>query len=92
MTKLLVVVVCLLAAPVHSWLPVRAVRSVGRRSSALTPLEAKPVPKAPLSPEPKNEGIEPKYLAALGVFLAACVFDFFRMHGGVAPWQEGGFL
>lgn len=47
---------------------------------------------APEEPEPKQGGIEPKYLAALGVFLAACVFDYFRMHNGIAPWQEGGFL
>jgi hypothetical protein len=30
----------------------------------------------------KSGGIEPKYLAALGVFLFAALYDFFITHGG----------
>jgi hypothetical protein len=30
----------------------------------------------------KSSGIEPKYLAALGVFVFAALYDFFITHGG----------
>ena len=51
---------------------------------------AKKTPPPPPVPEQKAEGgVEPKYLAALGVFIAACIFDFYRMHGGVAIWDQG---
>ena len=30
----------------------------------------------------KKEGIEPKYLGALGVFIFAALYDFFITHGG----------
>jgi hypothetical protein len=30
----------------------------------------------------KSGGVEPKYLAALGVFLFAALYDFFITHGG----------
>ena len=55
-------------------------------------LSAKSKGPTPVDPAPAPKGVETKYLVALAVFLGACVFDFFRMHGGVAPWQEGGFL
>jgi len=54
-----------------------------------TPAKKQEVPQAKSA---ASGGIEPKYLAALGVFIAACIFDYFRMHNGIAPWQEGGFL
>ena len=65
-----------------------ATMSVRRQDMSLSAKSKGPSPAAP-APEPM--GVESKYLVALGVFLAACVFDFYRMHGGVAPWQEGGF-
>ena len=34
------------------------------------------------SDDPKADGIEPKYLASLGVFLFACLYDFFITHQG----------
>ena len=34
------------------------------------------------SDDPRAEGIEPKYLAAIGVFLFACLYDFFITHQG----------
>lgn len=37
-------------------------------------------------------GVESKYAVALLVFLGAAVFDFYRMHGGVPFWAEGGVL
>ena len=33
-------------------------------------------------PTEKKEGIEPKYLGALGVFIFAALYDFFITHGG----------
>ena len=62
--------------------------SVRRQAMSLSAKSKGPSPAVP-APEPK--GVESKYLVALGVFLAACVFDFYRMHGGIAPWQAGGF-
>eukprot|EP00600_Ochromonadales_sp_CCMP1393_P005298 CAMPEP_0174969308 /NCGR_PEP_ID=MMETSP0004_2-20121128/8680_1 /TAXON_ID=420556 /ORGANISM="Ochromonas sp., Strain CCMP1393" /LENGTH=109 /DNA_ID=CAMNT_0016218763 /DNA_START=163 /DNA_END=492 /DNA_ORIENTATION=+ len=32
--------------------------------------------------EKKKEGVEPKYLAAAGVFVLACLYDFFITHNG----------
>jgi hypothetical protein len=92
----------LLASAVHCWLPMKPIRAgLSSQSTSAVMIKSslsatKQSPKAPVpnTPVPNTPvgGIEPKYLAALGVFLAACLFDFFRMHGGVAPWQEGGFL
>lgn len=92
------------ATTVYCWLPaVKPMRGAGLISQSTSAVAVKsslsatkqspkaPAPNAPVPPQ-SSGGVEPKYLAALGVFLAACVFDFFRMHGGVAPWQEGGFL
>ena len=97
-----VLALLLSAATVHCWLPVKPIRAGLSSHSAISVMiksslsATKRSPKAPVpnTPVPNTPvgGIEPKYLAALGVFLAACLFDFFRMHGGVAPWQEGGFL
>jgi len=61
-----------------------------RWSSKLAAKKAQP---GPPSPAPQSGGgVEPKYVYAFLVFIGACVFDFFRMHGGVAPWEPGGFL
>jgi hypothetical protein len=35
-------------------------------------------------------GVEPKYLAALGVLLFAIAFDFFVTHKGVPVWERSG--
>ena len=46
-------------------------------------LQAKKKEPAPVvEEEVKKEGIEPKYLGALGVFLFAALYDFFITHGG----------
>lgn len=78
----------------------RAMRSVKQLSVATRSLRpatpssvrlslAKKTPPLPPAPVEKKEGVEPKYLAALGVFIAAAIFDFFKMHGGVAIWDAG---
>lgn len=68
------------------------VRRLSVRVSNLS-LASKKSPSSPSSPSPQSSGgMEPKYLYALLVFIGACFFDYFRMHGGIAPWEKGGFL
>ena len=67
---------------------VRNTHAIGVAPVTLLQLAKKAPPPAPAPVEAKG-GIEPKYLAALAVFFAAAVFDFFRMHGGVAIWDAG---
>ena len=102
---LIVAVLALLAGVVNSLRQPLAKASVSSRyvSSSMSmremavlrqdmSLSAKSKGPTPVDPAPAPKGVESKYLVALAVFLGACIFDFFRMHGGVAPWQEGGFL
>lgn len=75
----------------HSTKPTRfqLFKSSERKDSrnTLVPLKMNEDPEAT-----EKKGPEQKYVIAGLVFLAACVFDFYRMHGGVPFWAPGGVL
>lgn len=53
-----------------------------RTNFSLQAKKEKPAPKAEVTEKEEKSGIEPKYLAAIGVFAFAVLYDFFITHGG----------
>jgi hypothetical protein len=53
-----------------------------RMNFSIQAKKKEPAPKAEVTEKAEKSGIEPKYLAAVGVFAFAVLYDFFITHGG----------